>query len=354
MSVPSDGEPHPGRDRDRAAAARAARDPGRVVRVARLRARHPERELVRRGLAEDHGAGRAPEVDAVGVDLRHGVVGVRAAAGADAADVDDVLDGDRDAVQRAAPPAGLQLGVAHAGLGQRVLGADLDERGPLVAARSAPARARVSSTQVVVAGVERPRGGGDRAGPRQPAERRQRRGRRPEDVVRRPPLRRVDDLRLQPLQRGREGGGGDAHGRSSSNMRASSSPTRRSTTSALTLDVHAHQRGGGIGAAGADGLQDLQVLLDRRLDPVRRREVVDPDQADALVDVADVALVGAVAGRAGDALVEALVGVDEVGPVVVLAAQVQPLGDQPVEPVRRRRCGPRGPRARPARRRARA
>ena len=75
------------------------------------------------------------------------------------------------------------------------------------------------------------------------------------------------------------------------------------------------------------------MLLDRRLDPVRRREVVDADQADALVDVADVTLGGAVAGGARDALVEGLVGVDEVGPVVVLGAQIEPLRDQPVEPV---------------------
>ena len=116
-----------------------------------------------RRLAEDHGAGGAPEVDAVGVDLGDGVVGVRAAAGADAADVDDVLDGDRDAVQRAAAPAGAQLGVADARLGQRGLGVDLDERGPLVAGDP---RQRLLG-QLDAGGRRRrraPRGGGDRAG----------------------------------------------------------------------------------------------------------------------------------------------------------------------------------------------
>ena len=47
-----------------------------------------------------------------------------------------------------------------------------------------------------LAGVERAGGGGDRAGLRQPAERGQRRGGRPEDLVGGPPLGRVDDLRL--------------------------------------------------------------------------------------------------------------------------------------------------------------
>ena len=194
MSVPRLARPIPVATAIGAAAARAARDPGRVVRVAGLRARHAERELVRRGLAEDHGAGGAPERDGVGVVARQRLVGGAAAARADAADVDDVLDRDRDAVQRAAPVAGAQLGVAGARLGAGGLGGDLDERRPLVAGdpRPAPARrARATSSR-----RRRAAGGtGDGAGRGSPPSAGSGAGGGPKTSIGRPPFRRVDGLR---------------------------------------------------------------------------------------------------------------------------------------------------------------
>ena len=145
------------------------------------------------------------------------------------------------------------------------------------------------------------------------------------------------------------------HGRSSSNMRASSSPTRRSTTSAERSMCTRISAAAASARPAADGVEDLQVLLDRRLDPVRRREVVDPDHADALVDVAQVALGRAVARRVRDApRGTPRRRSTKSGAVVVLGAQLQPLVVQRRRAARGRRCAPRGPRARCARRRARA
>ena len=125
------------------------------------------------------------------------VVGVGAAAGADAADVDDVLDRDRDAVQRSAAAAGAQLGVAGAGLGQRVLG-DRPRRTP----STRPARPRERQLGQLDA-RRRPASSARAAAAiapalRQAAEGGQRRGGRAEDLVCGAPLRRVDDLRAEP------------------------------------------------------------------------------------------------------------------------------------------------------------
>ena len=284
------------------------------------------------------------------------VVGVRAAAGADAADVDDVLDRDRDAVQRSAAAAGAQFGVADAGLGQRVLGEDLDERRPLVLrdvgerllgeldARGlcrprAPARRRRSRR---VFGMPAERGSGVAGGPKTSYA-----GRRCGGSTTCAPSR---------SQRGVERGGGDAHGSRPFLLEHAREQLAHAAFHDLcgALDVHAHQRGGGVGAAGADRLEDLQVLLDRRLDPVRRREVVDADQADALVDVADVAL----ASRCCRTRARSPRGrprrrrrsrgrrrARSAGPATRRSARPAPRG---------RRSARRGPRARRARRRARA
>ena len=203
----------PGRDRDRRAAARAARDPGRVVRVARLRARHAERELVRGRLAEDHGAGRAPEVDAVGVVLGDVVVGVRAAAGRTPRDVDDVLDRDRDAVQRAAPAAG--AAARRRGRAPRPARPRRSTSTNAVHSSCAIRAERVLGERDAggLAGVQRARRGGDRAGLRQPAERGQRRGGGAEDLVGGPPLGRVD--RPAPFTSRSQGGAAKAVGRQS-------------------------------------------------------------------------------------------------------------------------------------------
>ena len=53
------------------------------------------------------------------------------------------------------------------------------------------------------------------------------------------------------------------------------------------LDVGAHERGRGVGVAGKDAGEDLEVLGDRRADAAVGREVVDPQHADAVVEVAE-------------------------------------------------------------------
>ena len=274
MSVPSDASPIPVAT---AMALPPLDPPGIRVGSCGLRACGlvtPSANSCVRGLAEDHGAGGAPEVDAVGVGLGDAVVGVRAAAGRHAADVDDVLDGDRDAVQRPAPAAGAQLGVAGARLGQRGLGDRPRRTRSTRPRRSARSACSVSSTDVVAPASSAARGGGDRAGASgSAAERGQRRGRRPEDVV----------------GAGRRSGGSTTCARSAAPARTrtrvggdDSRPfllehAREQLAHAslhdfrAALDVHAHQRGGGVACVPArTRLQDLQVLLDRRLDPVRR------------------------------------------------------------------------------------
>src|SRR5438034_8583 len=103
--------------------------------------------------------------------------------------------------------------------------------------------------------------------------------------------------------------------RAAASARASPASTWTNAVSGslgAALAVHPHQRRGAVAPALADRAEDLEVLFDRRDDPVRRREVVYPDHPDALVDVVDVALGGPVPRRPGDALVERLVGVHEV------------------------------------------
>ena len=114
-------------------------------------------------------------------------------------------------------------------------------------------------------------------------------------------------------------------------MRARSSPTRRSTTSADRSMCTRMSAAAASVLARPQRVEDLQVLLDRRLDPVHGREVVDPDHADALVDVVQVALGRGVARRVRERFVERLVGVHEVRRLVALGAQLQPLLVQRLE-----------------------
>ena len=66
-------------------------------------------------------------------------VGQRAGPGHEAGDVDDVLDRDRHPVQRAPPPPGRPLGVGGGGVGEGLVGVDLDHGGELgVAAVDGP------------------------------------------------------------------------------------------------------------------------------------------------------------------------------------------------------------------------
>ncbi len=145
----------------RAPSAGAARGPLDVPRVARravpFRLGHvpPHRELGQRRLAQHGRAAGAQAAHHLGVARRRRLVGGRAVAGHLPLDVHVVLDGDRDAEQRAglARPQALQRSV---GLGQRGLGAHGDERVQLwVQALDAP--------QVALDQVAR----GDRAGAQQ-------------------------------------------------------------------------------------------------------------------------------------------------------------------------------------------
>ncbi len=103
----------PGRDRDRGARARAARDQRRIERVARnavgrAHAYQPGRELIEVGLADDDGAGALEAGDAGRVPRRLIGEGRAAGRGRQALDVDIVLDRDRHAVER-------EIGVAFRG-----------------------------------------------------------------------------------------------------------------------------------------------------------------------------------------------------------------------------------------------
>ncbi len=100
---------HVGRDRRRRARRRAARRVLGVVRVAGL-VGPVDGELGGHGLAEDHGARGAQPADHRGVRARpppgvqHGAV-----LGRHVVSVDDVLDADRQAVQRPERPAALAM-----------------------------------------------------------------------------------------------------------------------------------------------------------------------------------------------------------------------------------------------------
>jgi hypothetical protein len=78
--------------------------------------------------------------------------------------------------------------------------------------------------------------------------------------------------------------------------------------------VRAHERGV-VDIAGEDAAEDLQVLGDGRADAGVGRKGVDAQDADAVVEVAEHGLSHVVAAGAGELAVEALVGMDEVGPV---------------------------------------
>src|SRR5262249_27204586 len=118
-----------GGDGSAGAAARAA---GEAVAVPGVACRGPgeieggaaDRELVRRQLAEKDatGLGEAPRHHRV---LSGHVVGqdLRMRRGADTGGLEDVLEADRDAVQRAAIAPGRNLALGRSGLGERRLGA---------------------------------------------------------------------------------------------------------------------------------------------------------------------------------------------------------------------------------------
>ena len=114
---------------DAAAAARPARDPGRVPGVpgrAEVRARgaRAERELVRVELPDDDRPGRPERRDRVGVALRDAVgQDPRGGGRPGARDVDHVLDADRHAPERSA----LARALERRGLGERLLRAHRDE-----------------------------------------------------------------------------------------------------------------------------------------------------------------------------------------------------------------------------------
>ena len=104
-----------------------------VPRVARRRprqieARAADREFMRRQLAEHDGAGAAQPCHADRV-LGGDIVDqdLRMAGRRQAGDIDDVLDADRHAVQRAAPPSRRDLGFGGLGGRHRRLGIEPDE-----------------------------------------------------------------------------------------------------------------------------------------------------------------------------------------------------------------------------------
>ncbi len=87
---------------------------------------------MRRRLADDHGAGGDQGVDDERVALGHALVGPRRAeARGQAGHVDDVLDRNRQAVQRPARATGRELLLGLPGLRERELRRELDERAQL-------------------------------------------------------------------------------------------------------------------------------------------------------------------------------------------------------------------------------
>ena len=116
------GERHAGRDADRRSAARSAWRSRRIVRVARRPERRvlvgrAERELVQVGLADEHRAGLRRCAIAGASRLRDmAVAHARRGGRRRAADVEQILDRDRHAVQRSAVVAGGELAIGLARL----------------------------------------------------------------------------------------------------------------------------------------------------------------------------------------------------------------------------------------------
>ncbi len=109
---------------DRVGIVRVARRPERRVLVGR-----PERELVQVGLADEHRAGLAQVGDRRRIAFGDvAVAHARRRGRRHAADVEQVLDRDRHAVQRTAVVAGGQLLIGLARLPQRLVGHHEDER----------------------------------------------------------------------------------------------------------------------------------------------------------------------------------------------------------------------------------
>ena len=118
---------HAGGDRNRRSAARPSRRPRRIDRIANgtergVLARRAERELVEIGLANQHGA-RMPQlrddrrIRGCDVPLAY----PRRRRRRDARDVDQILDGDRHAVQRTAIAAGGELAIRDLRIAARLL-----------------------------------------------------------------------------------------------------------------------------------------------------------------------------------------------------------------------------------------
>ena len=122
VSVPMVRERHAGGDADRRAAARTAWRPRRIVWIARgaerrILVRRAERELVQVGLADEDGACLAQVRDGRRVACGHvAVAHARGGGRRRAADVEQILERDRDAVQRAAVAPGRELAVGLARL----------------------------------------------------------------------------------------------------------------------------------------------------------------------------------------------------------------------------------------------
>ena len=132
-------------DRRARSARRAAGRMGRVVRIGGDARRHAG-EFAGHGLAEDHGACRAHQRDAGGVgDGPVAAIDRRAHLGRQVGGVDDVLDADRHAMQRAARGTAVEV----VRLAQRELGID---RGPGVDVLLARVDAREAVADHVLAG----------------------------------------------------------------------------------------------------------------------------------------------------------------------------------------------------------
>src|SRR4029077_12745609 len=122
-----------GRERGAGAAGGTAGEAAQVPRVARRRPGQIERgpaegELVRRELADDDSAGLTQPLDREGVFLWHIVLHDLGMAGrGDAGGLVDVLEADRDAVQRSAIFAGGDLGFGGTRLMARRVGEHSDE-----------------------------------------------------------------------------------------------------------------------------------------------------------------------------------------------------------------------------------
>src|SRR5439155_23124458 len=121
------------RNRSAGAARRAAGEARRVPGVARRRpgqveARATKREFMGRKLAHDDRAGVAQFLDRERVGFWHMVLHDLGMAGRrDAAGLVDVLEAERDAVQRAAVFAGGDLAFGGAGLGAGAVAQEADE-----------------------------------------------------------------------------------------------------------------------------------------------------------------------------------------------------------------------------------